>query len=270
MPLPGSMMLSLAEPGRAGKRLGQLQSAGALGSAIALGAALVLTLAHVPIRPIYLIAGASGLLGAGVCLAIPRDVKTPGPRFVFRRRYGLFYLMSFFEGWRKQMALAFAGFLLVHEYHTSLRTILVLWGAVQAIAWIASPWVGRLIDRAGERKVLMLYYALMTLCFCGYALIRDRTALWILYVLDNTFFILAMALTTYVRRIAPPAEHTPTLGLGVAMNHVAAVLMPLLGGLLWRAYGYQAAFAVGIVAAVVSIGMASFIPAHRPGAGTAE
>ena len=35
-------------------------------------------------------------------------------------------------------------------------------------------------------------------------------------------------MTTYVNRIAPRSEHTPTLSMGVAANHVAAVTMPLV------------------------------------------
>lgn len=264
MPLPNSMMLSLAEPGQTGRRLGQMQASGAIGSGLGLALALGLTLLNVPIRPLYILAGVAALLGAGACLAIPRDIKTPGPRLVFRRRYGMYYLMSFLEGWRKQMAIAFAGFLLVAQYHTSLPVILVLWMASQVLTWLASPMVGRVIDRVGERKVLMFYYASMMLCFCGYALITDRALLWVLFVLDNTFFMLAMALTTYVRRIAPQSEHTSTLSTGVAMNHIAAVSMPLIGGFLWKAYGYKAAFAVGVVAAIASFVAATIgVPRHQ-------
>ena len=62
-----------------------------------------------------------------------------------------------------------------------------------------------------------------------------------------------MALTTYVSRIAPASERTPTLSMGVAMNHVAAVAMPFLGGLLWNSLGYRWAFLIGIPAAAASI-----------------
>jgi hypothetical protein len=41
-----------------------------------------------------------------------------------------------------------------------------------------------------------------------------------IFVLDGAFFVFAVGLTTYVSRIAPASEHTPTLSMGVAMNHV--------------------------------------------------
>ena len=260
MPLPGSMALSLAEPGQAGRRLGQIGAAGAVGSALGLVTALLLSVVAVPIRPQYVLGGAVALLAALACLAIPRAIKTPGPRLALRRKCALFYVLSFLEGWRKQISIAFAGFLLVRNYQTPLKVMLVLWIIVQAIGWFSMPLVGRLIDRVGERKVLVFDFAGLTLFFCGYALVRNQYCLWALFVVDNAFFVFAMALTTYVRRIAPPTEYTQTLSMGVAMNHVAAVSMPILGGLLWKYCGYQWAFFAGATVAAVSILAALRIP----------
>ena len=263
MPLPNSMTLALAEPGRAGFRLGQTQAAGSAGFVVGLAAALGLTLGRVPMRPMFLLAMALAVLGAAACLGIPRNIKTPGQRLVLRRKYALFYALSFLEGWRKQIFLCFAGFLLVREYQTKLQVILLLWILVQSIVYFASPRVGRLIDRVGERKVLVVYFSCLTLVFLSYATIRNRYVLYGLFVLDNTFFALQMALTTYVNKIAPRSEHTPTLSMGVAMNHVAAVTMPLLGGLLWRSFGYQWPFLIGAAAAAASVGVSFLVPAHE-------
>jgi len=260
MPLPNSMMLSLAEPGRTGYRLGQLQAVGSVASGAALAVCWIMTVAHVPIRPIYILAGLVALGGAGACLAIPRDIKTPGPRFVFRRKYNLYYMLCFLEGSRKQIFLAFAGFLLVKKYATPLQDMLLLMAVVQMINWLASPAIGRLIDRLGERRVLMFYSGCMVVCFIGYAFIPSRPALWGLFILDNALFSLGMALTTYVRKIAPVAEHTPTLSMGVAMNHVAAVLVPLAGAFLWKYTGFRSAFLGGAAIAVVGVLVASKLP----------
>ena len=81
--------------------------------------------------------------------------------------------------------------------------------------------------------------------------------------LYNILFTLGIALTTYVRRIAPPEEHTPTLSMGVAMNHVAAVVMPLVGGLVWAHFSYQWTFAIGAAAALTSIAVVARLPAHE-------
>jgi predicted MFS family arabinose efflux permease len=262
MPLPNSMTLSLAEPGRTGRRLGQIAAAGSAGWGLGLGLALALMSLGLTIRPMYLLAGAASVVAAGACLGIPRDLKTPGPRFVFRRKYGLYYLLCFLEGWRKQVFICFAGFLLVREYGTDVRTLLILWIVAQAIGYVGSPHVGRLVDRVGERRVLIAYYTSIIFVFIGYALVPSAYLLYFLFVSDSALFMLSMATTTYVNRIAPSSEHTPTLSMGVAMNHVAAVAMPLAGGFLWQFLGYQYAFGLGAVAAALSVVAAMFVPRH--------
>lgn len=263
MPLPNSMTLALAEPGKAGRRLGQVHAAGAAGMAVGLLAAYLLHVSlKVQIRPLYVMAGGAALLGACACLAIPRKIKTPRPRFVFRRKYALYYLLCFLEGWRKQIFVAFAGYLLVRYYDVKLETMLLLWLAIQSISYLAAPPVGRIIDRIGERRVLMFYFACLTVFFVGYAFIKNRYVLYGLYVIDSAYFVLAMALTTYVNKIAPKSEHTATLSMGVAMNHIAAVTMPLVGGLLWKYCGYQWTFLIGAAAAAASIPVAALLPSN--------
>lgn len=253
MPLPNSMAMALAEPGREGHRLGQIRGAGAAGFAAGLLLALGLTMLSVKIRPMYLIAAGASVLAAAMCLGIPRKIKTPGPRFVFKRKYGLFYVLNFLEGWRKQIFVAFAGYLLVHEYDTPLETILILYASVQAAGFVAFPIVGKIIDRIGERRILLFYYASLTLFFVGYATIRVPGILYAVFVVDNAFFVFGMSLQTYAGRIAPKSELTPTLSMGVATNHVAAVLMPLVGGILWKAFGYEWTFLIGAFAAAASV-----------------
>jgi hypothetical protein len=284
MPLPNSMTLALAEPGRAGHRLGQIARAGSIGVALGLGAAILMNWGGVSmrsmfmavggkdpgdagwlvstLRPLYLAAGLAAVGGAVACLGIYRRLKTPGPRLVFRRKYRLYYLLCFLEGWRKQIFICFAGFLLVKIHHTSVMTMLILAAVIQVIGAVASPRVGKLIDRIGERRVLLFYYSSIIVVFVGYAWIPNLEVLYGLFILDSVLFMSAMALTTYVNRIAPKNEHTQTLSMGIAMNHVAAVAMPALGGVMWATLGFQATFMVGAVAAVLSLVVSLRVPPH--------
>lgn len=263
VPLPGSMTLALAEPGRAGYRLGQIQSAGAIGSAAGLAIALALVGSGVSgLRPLYLLAGGGALLAGVACLKIPCKKKADRPRLIFRKRYGLYYLLAFLEGWRKQICIAFAGYLLVKQYHTSLRVMLALWLLAQVLGWFLAPRIGRWIDLVGERRALVSYYTGMAVLFSGYGFIENRSLLYALFVLDTVLFAFTMAQTTYVNRIVPPSEHTATLSMGVAMNHIASVLMPLAGGLLWKFAGYRWAFMTGVAAALLSVIASLYLPGH--------
>ena len=42
--------------------------------------------------------------------------------------------------------------------------------------------MGRLIDRVGERRVLIFYYALVTAMFLGYAFVRAKYVLYAMFV----------------------------------------------------------------------------------------
>jgi predicted MFS family arabinose efflux permease len=264
-PLPNSMTLALAEPGKAGARLGKVAAAGAIGSATGMAVAFVLTLLGVPIRPLYFVAGLAAAGGVLFCIGIPRGIKAPGPSFVFRRRYLTFYVLNFLEGWRKQIAVCFAGFLLVKVYHTPLLVMIVLWAAVQGIGFLLSPRVGKLIDRIGERRILTVYYVLVTLFFLCYAFVRSQYFLFGVFVLDGATFAFNTGLVTYVNKIAPPRDHTATLSMGVAWNHVASVSMPFLGGILWSTLGYQWAFLIGLPAAAASIIIVQRLPGKGAG-----
>ena len=260
MPLPSSMTLAMAEPEKRGHRLGQIQAAGAAGFCVALGLLLVLTYIGKPMRLFYIIAGVVALVGAVACLWIPRNIKTPGPRLVFRKKYWLYYVLNLLEGWRKQIAIAFAGFMLAKIYDADLTTLLLLIGVPQVLIYFGSGAVGKLIDRVGERKILLFYYASLVFFFLGYALIPNKYVLYGIYVMDNTFFVFAMAISTYASAIVPKEELTPTFSMGVAMNHVAAVTMPLVGGLMWAYWGYQWTFLAGALAAGLSVVVATRVP----------
>jgi len=260
MPLPNSMTLALAEKGRAGARLGQITAANAMGAGVGLLLALALTLAGVKIRPLYILAGLGAAVGAAACFGVPRSIKAPGEKLVFRRRYFTYYLLNFLEGWRKQIALCFAGFLLVNVHHTSLVVMLILWSAIQAIGWFTSRRVGKLIDKVGERRILTVYYVLVTLFFIGYAFVQVKLLLYAIFVIDGATFVFNTGLVTYVNKIAPKEEHTPTLSMGVAFNHIASVTMPFLGGIVWTVLGYRWAFLIGLPAAAASILVVQRLP----------
>jgi len=260
MPLPSSMTLALAEPGRSGHRLGQVAAAGTTGFGAGLLASYLLSRLGLGMRPIYLIAMGFAMLGAVACLRIPRASGTKRPRLVFRRRYAHYYLISFFEGWRKQIFLCFAGFLLVERHQVTLPTMLLLQIAVQVVRTAFAAPVGRLVDRVGERPVLVFNYTGLVVFCAGYSFLSDVRFLAALYMLDSIFFVFGVALNTYVGKLAPPADRTGTLSMGVAMNHLASVVMPLLGGVLWVTLGYQWTFLVGALAGALSVGVALALP----------
>lgn len=253
MPLSPSMTLNLSEEGRQGRRLGQMNSVGAFGTIC--GMAMVFAVARfLHYTNIFIIAGLAVAVGAFAVSRISRDIgHAEKPRFVLRRRYSLYYLLTFLEGCRKQVFITFAIFVLVRQFHASLRVIALLMLLNSVTNLVLAPRVGRLIDRIGEKKVLVTCYALLIPVFIGYATIQTPIALYCLYFADNLLFLGSIGLTTYLHKIADPADVMPSLTMGVSVNHAAAVIVPIVGGQLWTRLGYPVTFYGGAVVVALSV-----------------
>ena len=87
----------------------------------------------------------------------------------------------------------------------------------------------------------------------------------VLYIANNIFFALALALKTYFQKIADPADIAPTAAVAFTINHIAAVFLPVLLGLLW-VVSPAAVFALASCMALTSLLLSLLIPRHpEPG-----
>jgi len=215
------------------------------------------------------------LLGGGVTAAVAFAVWLSFPRYaehveqnkhmVLRRRYWLFYALTFMAGARRQIFVVFAGFLLVRKFGFDVATISLLFLVNASISAVLAPRVGRLIGRFGERKALLFEYAGLIVVFSGYALVQDPRLAGGLYVFDHLFFALAIALKTYFQKIADPADIASTAGVSFTISHIAAVVLPAAYGLLWLV-SPALVFLSGAALAGVSLLLALNVPA-RPAPG---
>ena len=187
-------------------------------------------------------------------------------RLVLRKRYWLYYLLSFLQGCRRQIFITFAIFALVKVYGTDRSLIIRLVLINQVVVLVVAPIAGRLIDKLGERRMLSASYIGLFFVFIGYAVFKNANHLYILYCIDNFLFIGGIALTTYLNKIAPKSDLKPTLAMGVTMNHIAAVAVPLIGGLAWKQFGYQIIFIGGAIFVLISLIATQWIKTTRSSA----
>jgi hypothetical protein len=268
IPVSQSMTLAFAAPGRAAERLGQMRSVGAAGTLASL--LIVWLLAPMGMRFIFVVIGVVVAVGGIASVRISGVARLKAVRpWAMDRRYWLYYLLTFLEGWRKQIFLSFATFTLVREYGAPLKHIALLMLANNLINLLIAPAVGRLIDRVGERIVLSFYYPVLAAIFLLYATIPHRPSLYALYIVDNVMFVFALALPSYLNRIADPEDRRQCLAMGVTMNHVAAVVMPLVGGMLWQLYDYRIPFYCGAAVALISLVVAQAVPGRLRDASSA-
>lgn len=252
IPLEQAMALSFSPEGSKGKWLGQLRSVNSLAWLLTIGISN-LVFVYVSYEGLFVMAGVATILG-GVAIAFADKTKPKVQKgFVLKRRYNLYYALNFLQGLRKQVFITFAIFALVKVHGMPIETTLKLVFINQLLLTVTASWMGRLVDRYGERVMLSASYVGLAIVFLGYAVVQDRPTLYVLYCIDNLIFFGGIALTTYLHKIAPAEDLKPTLSMGVTMNHIAAVAAPLIGGFAWRLFGYEVLFLAGSALAVVSL-----------------
>lgn len=253
IPLETAMALTFSEDKEKGRVLGLLRSVGGFGGLAAILICLI-TFRFLGYDGLFALAGTAAIIGGlGLLFTTQRGDSVQGAAFVFKRRFRYFYLLQFLQGCRKQMFITFAIFALVKVHHMPIKTTIVLVLFNQVVVMMTGPMLGRLVDRFGERRMLSASYIGLFFIFLGYAFIKDRPVLYVLYCLDNAIFFGGIALTTYLHRIASPEELRPTLSMGVTMNHVASVAAPLVGGYAWYLFGYEVIFLAGAGLCLISL-----------------
>lgn len=264
-----ALTLALSQGKEGGRHLGRMSAVGALATILGLAFSFVVMRSFPrAYGPVFAVGGAAiGVAGGLGMLLSPhsdgeRAEEGRRARLVFRREYGLFYLLTFLEGCRRQIFSIFASFALILVYRVPVAEMVAIQLVNSVLIAFTAPWIGRVVDRAGERGPLTFYAIALIAVFAAYALIRNEAALIGLFLIDNVLFSYSVGFTTYLRRIVRPGEFTPCLAMGTTMNHVAAVTVPIGGAYLWYATGeYQLPFWVGVAIAAVSLVATRRLPA---------
>ncbi|MCF8040422.1 MAG: MFS transporter [Desulfohalobiaceae bacterium] len=240
---------------------GRLRSMAAITS-ISVGLGILGLSAWLDYRALYVLLAGLTLAGGLWCLwqdPADKDLPLQKKEMIFRKQYWLFYLLTFFAGARRQIFVAFAVFLLVKKFGFSIQAVTVLFVFNQAVNIFAGPLVGRAINRFGERRVLSLEYLVLIWVFLTYAYAQSAWLVVFMYILDHIVFNCSMAIRTYFQKIAAPGDIAPSMAVGFTINHIAAVVLPVLGGLLWL-FDYRFVFLSGVLLSLCSLALVQAIP----------
>jgi len=233
---------------------GKLRSLSAA-SNIGIGVFIYLFASILDFTQIYLLIGvmiiAAGLWGF---LKDPadRNIVPQHKKMIFRKKYWLFYFLTFMGGARRQIFMAFAVFLLVKKFHFSVQEVTALFVINNFINYFLSPIIGKAIIRFGERKVLSLEYSSLIFIFLAYAAVESKTLVAFLYILDHIFFNFAIAIRTYFQKVGDPRDIASSMAVGFTINHLAAVFLPAIGGMLWM-IDYRIPFVAGAFMSLISL-----------------
>jgi len=227
----------------------------AAASSIALGLLIYALAFFLTFTQIYLLIG--GLIMASAVWGYAQQpakqtVIPQRKKMIFRKKYWLFYFLTFMAGARRQIYMAFSVLLMVQIFHYSIQEITILFVINNIFNYYLSPLIGKSIIRFGERRVLSLEYISLFFIFMAYATTDFKWMVAVLYILDHIFFNFSIGIRTFFQKIGDPRDIAPSMAVGFTINHIAAVFLPAIGGFLW-VVDYRIPFFGGAVMALISL-----------------
>lgn len=206
-------------------------------------------------------------LGGGVTMMMAFFIWAAFPRIdghepqhksmILRKRYWLYYALTFMGGARRQIFVVFAGFLLVEKFGFSAATVAALYLANHVVTSIISPQIGSFISRFGERTILIIEYVGLIVVFGSYAIVEVPAVAAALYVIDHVFYSFAIAQKSYLQKIADGKDIAATSSVSFSINHIAAVVIPwVFGAFLWvqsPAYVFIAGAGMAFISLLLSL-----------------
>ena len=261
--LKQSLSLQWLSKEEAPEMLGKMISVGALASLLTYGSIWVmLEQLKFDFAWVYGITGGIGfILVLVMTFGFPEfQTKTQqNKKLVLRKRYWLYYALTFMSGARRQIFTVFAGFLMVEKFGYSAADVTLLFLVNYLFNFLFAKRIGRFIGVVGERKALIFEYVGLIGVFVGYGLVQSAEWAAALYVVDHLFFALALAIKTYFQKIADPADMASTAGVSFTINHIAAVVIPVVFGVIWLS-SPATVFYIGAAMAAVSLALSLNIP----------
>ncbi|MFM9847311.1 MAG: MFS transporter [Hyphomicrobiaceae bacterium] len=258
-----SLQLQLLPKAQAPQLIGRIISAGAMAQFIAYGGlAIAWWAGWQNYMYLYMLLGlACAILTIVAFLYFGRFEGSVPQRkkIVLRQRYWLYYALTFMSGARRQLFMAFGGFLLVKKFGYSVGDMAMLMLVTSASNTFFAPRLGRLVSTWGERNTITLENCVLICVFIGYAMTQSAGLAAVLFIIDGIFFTLTLAQKTYFQKIGDPADMAATAATAFTINHIAAVAIPVTFGLIGTV-DYAMIFWLGAGIATVSLFLSFLVP----------
>lgn len=280
MPLNDAISMDLAEKGRVGETLGKFKGVNTL---FAMAAAVLVffgfrtgffSFQTETILPFAL--GAVFTAGAAVllaCMALltPQKDAVKNHKLLFRRRYMPYYMVTLAYGCQKRIKIVFAPWVIINLLGQGADTVALLTIVVHLAGTWMAPVIGKLLDRLGVKKMLLVEAAYIAVSFSVMGWLAGMLAggsfgeplTWLVYgayVLCVLFEQFNMVHSYMMRSIAlDPSEVTRTLSVGLSVDHVMAIIASPVMGLIWNAWGVQYVFAAAMLSALFQVAAAAML-----------
>ena len=262
--------------GKGGEALGLQSSSQQVGTLIGFIIVIIGFLVFAKTQPFkifFMVAGIITAVGAFISFGMKGKSETDenARHFYFRKKYTKYYMLEVFYGARKQVFLTFGPYVLILFYGAKTTVISLLF-AISAIAsFLMAPVVGKIIDRAGYKIVMIMdTLILVVVCFFyGFAhhLFPMNVAFIVCcinYVLDAVISLASMAASVYVQDISDNMQEVKaTLSTGISVNHLITLAIALFGGWIWQKVGIETLFIISAVLGLCNSAYAATIKTKK-------
>ena len=262
MPASSAIGMELAEDGKTGRRLGQIN---AIRNGATIFGSFLVFVGFKYLGFSYQTTFVISAVGFGVAALLmfsmkPEQAHPPKTFLKLHKEYRLYYLLSILYGSRKQLFITFAPWVIVTIFNQPTQTLATLMTIGGIIGILFQPLLGWVTDHWGERFVLVTEAAMLVLVCFGYGFARqifpDSIAFFItcaLYLVDQMLMSVSMARAMYIKKIAlKPEDVQAALTAGITIDHIFSMSIAVLGGIIWNVFGYQYVFLMGVGIAAIN------------------
>jgi len=256
-----SLGMTLTTASRSGSVLGRIGAVQQGGTLLALVMIfLAFKFEWLSYRPTFIILGGVAFLAALAVIPFPHlhegKLRKAAPKrepLVWSRFYHRYYGICMLDGARQQVFFSFGLWVLVNRFGLGVEEISLVMLAVTFTCIFTNPWLGRAVDRYGERRSLSMINVAYIVALAGYALSNSVILAcffyWIYAVIAPISYIGG---STYLRKICAPKDLSASLAMGLTIAHATAIAVPVLAGFILNYVGYQIPFLLACGIAVVA------------------
>jgi predicted MFS family arabinose efflux permease len=263
-----ALAMSVTTENKSGAILGHVTALGNLGGLVAMIImALGFYLNLMTFASAFWLTGLASL-AAGIMIfsfpslrnGVPHEVTTKREPIVIHKDYRFYYMLNLLDGGRQQIFFSFGLWVLAHKFNLDVTRLTMILIGVSLVNTLIGRRVGKLIDRFGERPMLAAANVLYVVALTGYAFSDNIWVLVACYTVYSVIFPISwVGANTYLRKIASHHDIAPSIAMGLTMQHVAAVIVPLATGYILNFYGYQIPFMIACAFAVITMISTRFI-----------
>ena len=158
------------------------------------------------------------------------------------------------------MFFTFGPYVLIMKYGATPEIIATLMGICAVLSIFVSPLIGKIIDRAGFKAVMVgdtviLFFVCLVYGFAHHIFPENIAFLVIcgIFILDNLVSHASMAASIYVKHLSDTREEmTATLTTGISIDHLISIFIALVGGMVWEYVGVELLFVLAALMAVMN------------------